>query len=153
MKAVVSRVLSASVTVDGVVVGELPTAGLLVLLGITHTDDHVVAARMAEKIGGLRILVSPAGQDASARDLDAPILVVSQFTLYGDTRKGRRPSWSAAAPREVAEPLVDAVVDHLRRGGSTVATGEFGALMQVRSCNDGPFTILLDVEGDRSARP
>ena len=154
MRAVVTRVASASVTVGGAVVGELPGPGLLVLLGVTHTDDDATAARMAAKIAGLRILRAPDGpdgsdgsdrSDVSALDIGAPVLVVSQFTLYGDTRKGRRPSWSAAAPGDVAEPLVTAVVDGLQAAGLSVATGVFGAMMAVTSTNDGPFTVVLDV--------
>ena len=154
MRAVVTRVSSASVTVGGAVVGELPGPGLLVLLGVTHTDDAATAARMAAKIAGLRILRAPDGpdgsdgsdrSDVSALDIGAPVLVVSQFTLYGDTRKGRRPSWSAAAPGDVAEPLVTAVVDALQAAGLSVATGVFGAMMAVTSTNDGPFTVVVDV--------
>jgi D-tyrosyl-tRNA(Tyr) deacylase len=147
MRAVVTRVSSASVAVDGTVVGALPAPGLLVLLGVTHTDDAATAARMAAKLAGLRILRATDGSadDVSAADIGAPVLVVSQFTLYGDTRKGRRPSWSAAAPGGHAEPLVDAVVGALRAVGLTVATGVFGALMAVTSVNDGPFTLVVEV--------
>jgi D-tyrosyl-tRNA(Tyr) deacylase len=140
MRAVVSRVLSASVAVDGEVVGEIG-AGLLVLLGVTHTDDAVGAAAMARKLAGLRVL----REEQSCTDTGAPLLLVSQFTLYGDTRKGRRPSWGAAAPGAVAQPLVDEVVAALRGTGLTVATGRFGAMMQVASVHDGPFTVLVDV--------
>lgn len=136
----VSRVLSASVTVDGAVTGEIGP-GLLVLLGVTHADDAGTAATMARKLHELRIL----RDERSVADTGAGVLVVSQFTLYGDTRKGRRPSWLAAAPGPVAEPLVDAVVAALRGRGATVATGVFGATMQVASVNDGPFTILLEL--------
>ncbi len=147
MRAVVTRVSSASVAVDGAPVGELPGPGLLVLLGVTHTDDAGTAVRMAGKLAGLRILHAPDGPDGevSALDIGAPLLVVSQFTLYGDTRKGRRPSWSAAAPADVAEPLVTAVVDALRTAGLSVATGVFGAMMAVTSTNDGPFTVVVDI--------
>ncbi|WP_111765090.1 D-aminoacyl-tRNA deacylase [Nakamurella deserti] len=150
MRAVVTRVVSASVAVDGAVVGELPGPGLLVLLGVTHTDDAATAVRMASRIAGLRILRAPDDPDGArgevgAVDIGAPVLVVSQFTLYGDTRKGRRPSWSAAAPGDVAEPLVKALVEALRAAGLTVATGVFGAMMAVTSVNDGPFTLVLDV--------
>ena len=146
MRAVVTRVASASVAVDGTVVGELPGPGLLVLLGVTHADDAATAERMAASIGGLRILRSPDGDaDVSALDVGAPVLVVSQFTLYGDTRRGRRPSWTAAAPGDRAEPLVETVVTALRAAGLTVATGVFGAMMAVTSVNDGPFTLLLEV--------
>ena len=140
MRAVVSRVLSASVTVDGVVTGSIGP-GLLVLLGVTHTDTPSTAETLARKVHELRIL----RDEQSAATLGAPLLVVSQFTLYGDTRKGRRPSWVAAAPGPVAEPLVDAVVAALRDRGAQVKTGVFGAAMQVASVNDGPFTVLLDV--------
>ncbi len=140
MRAVVSRVSSASVTVDGAVVGEVG-AGLLVLLGVTHTDDGTSAATMARKLHELRILPD----ERSCAETGAGLLVVSQFTLYGDTRKGRRPSWTAAAPGAVAEPLVDAVVAELRTRGAAVATGVFGAQMAVASVNDGPFTVLLEV--------
>jgi len=137
---VVSRVLSASVTVDDAVVGEIG-AGLLVLLGVTHSDTPATAARMARKVHELRIL----REERSAAEAAAPLLVISQFTLYGDTRKGRRPSWVAAAPGPVASPLVDAVVAELRLRGAPVQTGVFGASMQVASVNDGPFTVLLEV--------
>ncbi len=140
MRAVVSRVTAASVSVAGQVVAALPRPGLLVLLGITHHDDLLIASKMAAKIAGLRILKD----ENSAADLDAPLLVVSQFTLYGDTRKGRRPTWSAAAPRAVAEPLLGAVVKALQDNGLTVETGVFGAEMQVASVNDGPFTVILE---------
>ena len=136
----VSRVLSASVTVDDAVVGEIGP-GLLVLLGVTHSDTAAAAAAMARKVHELRIL----REELSAAEIGAPLLVISQFTLYGDTRKGRRPSWSAAAPGEVAQPLVDAVVAELRSRGAPVQTGVFGAAMQVASVNDGPFTVLLEV--------
>jgi D-tyrosyl-tRNA(Tyr) deacylase len=140
VRAVVARVLSASVTVDGAVTGEIGP-GLLVLLGVTHADTAATAGTMARKVHELRIL----RDERSAAEVGAPVLVVSQFTLYGDTRKGRRPSWGAAAPGPVAEPLVDAVVEALRARGATVATGVFGAAMQVVSVNDGPFTVLLEV--------
>ena len=140
MRAVVSRVLSAGVTVDGAVTGSIGP-GLLVLLGVTHTDTPATAATMARKLHELRIL----RDEQSAATAGAPLLVVSQFTLYGDTRKGRRPSWIAAAPGPVAEPLVDAVVADLRARGAVVETGVFGASMQVASVNDGPFTVLLEI--------
>jgi D-tyrosyl-tRNA(Tyr) deacylase len=140
MRAVVSRVAQASVSVDGATVGAIGP-GLLVLLGVTHDDDAGAAEAMARKLVGLRILSG----EQSCAETGAPLLVVSQFTLYGDTRKGRRPSWVAAAPRPVAEPLVDRVVDALRGRGGTVATGVFGAAMQVASVNDGPFTVLVEV--------
>ena len=137
---VVSRVTSASATVAGAVVGEIGE-GLLVLLGVTHDDGPDQVAAMARKLHELRIL----RDERSCADSGAALLVVSQFTLYGDTRKGRRPSWSAAAPSSVAEPLVDAVVQSLRDRGATVATGVFGADMAVASVNDGPVTVLLEV--------
>jgi D-tyrosyl-tRNA(Tyr) deacylase len=140
MRAVVQTVRRASVTVDGEVVGEIAD-GLLVLLGVTHTDSAPVAATMARKIHELRIL----DDEKSAADSGAPILVVSQFTLYGDARKGRRPSWTAAAPAELAEPLVSAVVEELRHRGAKVETGRFRAHMLVESVNVGPRTVLLDL--------
>ncbi|NES12879.1 MULTISPECIES: D-aminoacyl-tRNA deacylase [Micromonospora] len=140
MRAVVQTVGRASVTVDGEVVGEIAD-GLLVLLGVTHADTGQVAATMARKIHELRIL----DDERSAADTGAPILVVSQFTLYGDARKGRRPSWTQAAPAELAEPLVTAVVEELRARGAKVETGRFRAHMLVESINVGPRTILLDL--------
>jgi D-tyrosyl-tRNA(Tyr) deacylase len=124
-------------------VGEIG-AGLLVLLGVTHTDTVDVAETMARKVHELRIL----DDEESAATVKAPILVVSQFTLYGDARKGRRPTWSAAAPAEVAEPLVTAFVDALRRRGVTVQTGRFRAMMLVESVNAGPRTLILSVGDD-----
>jgi D-aminoacyl-tRNA deacylase len=141
MRAVVQRVTQASVTVDGRVIGKLDEPGLVVFVGVTHSDGRDQAQRLADKLWGLRILD---GEHSSA-DLGAPLLVVSQFTLYADTRKGRRPSWSAAAPGSVAEPLVDAVVAALRARGARVETGTFGAMMQVALINDGPITIILEV--------
>ena len=140
MRAVVQRVLSASVTVDGAVVGSIGE-GLLVLLGVTHGDGPAQVETMARKLHELRVL----RDERSCSDTGAPLLVVSQFTLYGDTRKGRRPSWTAAAPGAVAEPLVDAVVAALRERGATVETGVFGAQMEVALVNDGPVTVLLEV--------
>ena len=140
MRAVVQTVGRASVTVDGAVVGAI-SDGLLVLLGVTHTDTPQLAATMARKIHELRIL----DDERSAADAGAPILVVSQFTLYGDARKGRRPSWTAAAPAEIAEPLVTAVVEELRARGAKVETGRFRAHMLVESINIGPRTLLLDL--------
>ena len=136
----VSRVLSASVTVEDTVAGQIGP-GLLVLLGVTHSDTQATAASMARKVHELRIL----REERSAAETGAPLLVISQFTLYGDTRKGRRPSWQEAAPGDAAEPLVEAVVAELRARGATVATGRFGARMQVSSVNDGPFTLVLEV--------
>ncbi|MFM9377430.1 D-aminoacyl-tRNA deacylase [Gordonia sp. VNK21] len=148
MRAVVQRVSAASVSVDGEVVGRLELSdgrqGLVALVGVTHDDGPAEAAKLAEKLWRLRILDGPDGQ-AGAADLNAPILVVSQFTLYADTRKGRRPSWQAAAPGPVAEPLVDRLVDELRSAGAVVATGRFGAHMTVDLVNDGPVTLILDV--------
>jgi D-aminoacyl-tRNA deacylase len=145
VRAVVQRVLRAGVVVDGDEVGAIG-AGLCVLVGVTHTDDEGAARRMAEKLWHLRILDDErGGMNRSAADLGVEILVVSQFTLYGDTSRGRRPSWVAAARPEHAEPLVDAVVTHLRDLGATVATGRFGAEMQVALVNDGPVTVLLDL--------
>ncbi len=143
MRAVVSRVSSASVTVDGAVVGEVGR-GLLALVGVGRDDDGDRARALARKVHELRVFPTDDGA-RSAADLGLPVLVVSQFTLYADTRKGRRPSWDGAAPGEVAEPLVEEVVAELRRRGATVATGVFGARMAVASVNDGPMTLLLEV--------
>ncbi|MFE0528077.1 D-aminoacyl-tRNA deacylase [Micromonospora parva] len=140
MRAVVQTVGQASVTVEGEVVGAIEN-GLLVLLGVTHTDTEQTAQTMARKVHELRILDG----ERSAADTGAPILVVSQFTLYGDARKGRRPSWTAAAPAEVAEPLVSAVVEALRQRGAKVETGRFRTHMLVESVNIGPQTLLLDL--------
>lgn len=141
MRAVAARVARASVAVDGAVVGAITGPGLLVLLGV-HVDDTPAGAEtMARKLHELRILDG----ERSCAELGAPLLVVSQFTLYGDTAKGRRPSWSAAARPDVAEPLVDAVVAALRARGAPVTTGVFGARMAVESVNDGPFTVVLEV--------
>ncbi|GGC08413.1 D-aminoacyl-tRNA deacylase [Cellulomonas carbonis] len=140
MRAVVQRVTRASVTVDGEVVGAIDEPGLVVLVGATHDDGPAQVELIARKVAELRIL----RDEASAVDVGAPVLVVSQFTLYADTRKGRRPTWNAAAPGPVAEPLVDAVVEDLRRRGLRVETGRFGAMMQVELVNDGPVTILLE---------
>jgi D-tyrosyl-tRNA(Tyr) deacylase len=141
MRAVAARVTRASVSVDGAVVGAINEPGLLVLLGIAGTDTPAQAAVMARKLHELRIL----DDEQSCASIGAPLLVVSQFTLYGDTRKGRRPSWTAAAPPEVAQPLVEAVVDELRKRGAVVETGKFRAKMAVESVNDGPFTVLVEV--------
>jgi D-aminoacyl-tRNA deacylase len=140
MRAVVQTVSRASVTVAGEVVGEI-AEGLLVLLGVTHADDAATAETMARKVYELRIL----DDERSAADVRAPVLVVSQFTLYGDVRKGRRPSWTAAAPGEVAEPVVTVFAEALRARGATVATGMFGAHMLVDSVNVGPRTVLIDL--------
>jgi D-tyrosyl-tRNA(Tyr) deacylase len=140
MRALVQTVSRASVTVGDEVVGAVAD-GLLVLVGVTHTDTAATAATLARKVHEVRILDG----EASAADLAAPLLVVSQFTLYGDARKGRRPTWSAAAPAEIAEPLVTAFVQALRDRGATVATGRFRAHMLVESVNVGPQTLLLEI--------
>ena len=142
MRVLLQRVTSAAVRVDGAVVGEIrpPGQGLLALVGVTHGDDAAAAGRMAEKVWQLRILDG----DRSAADINAPLLVVSQFTLYANTAKGRRPSWNAAAPAAVAEPLVTAFAEALRALGAVVQTGVFGAHMQVHLVNDGPVTVLLE---------
>ena len=142
MRAVVQRVDSAQVSVDGDVVGRIDSPGLLVLVGVTHTDTTAIADKLADKTWLLRILPG----ELSCAQLNAPLLVVSQFTLYADTRKGRRPSWSAAAPGTVSEPLVNAYIDALRRRGATVETGRFGAMMEVSLVNSGPMTLILDVD-------
>lgn len=140
MRAVLQRVTRAKVEVAGEVVGEISRPGLVALVGVTHDDGPEQVERMARKIADLRIL----RDEQSLVDAAAPVLVVSQFTLYADTRKGRRPSWSAAAPGPVAEPLVDAVVAALRARGVEVATGRFGAMMSVSLTNDGPVTLVVD---------
>jgi D-aminoacyl-tRNA deacylase len=141
MRAVVQRVSSASVTVEGRTVGAIDEPGLLVLVGVTHTDTPSHAARLAAKLWGLRVLDG----EKSCSDLGAPLLVVSQFTLYGDARKGRRPTWQAAAPGPVAEPLVEAVIAELRALGARVETGRFAADMKVALVNDGPITLVIDL--------
>lgn len=143
MRVLVQRVTAASVTVDGQVIGAIEPEGqgLVALVGVTHDDDAEVACRMAEKLWGLRIL----DDQRSASDVGAPILVVSQFTLYANTVKGRRPSWNGAAPAAVAEPLVDAFAAALQVLGAEVATGVFGAHMQVALVNDGPVTVMLEM--------
>jgi D-aminoacyl-tRNA deacylase len=143
MRAVVTRVSSASVTVAGEVVGEIG-AGLLALVGAGREDDADRARTLGRKVHELRVFPTEDGA-RSVGDLGLPVLVVSQFTLYGDTRKGRRPSWVDAAPGEAAEPLVEEVVAELRRRGTQVATGRFGAPMRVASVNEGPMTLLLEV--------
>ncbi|MFC0602730.1 D-aminoacyl-tRNA deacylase [Streptomyces palmae] len=159
MRAVVQRVNGASVVVDGEVVGEIVGQGLCVLVGVTHDDTPEKAAQLARKLWSVRIFDGEAGpegpsveggggrraEEKSCSDLDAPLLVISQFTLYGDARKGRRPTWNAAAPGEVAEPLVDEVVARLRALGAQVETGRFGADMKVSLTNNGPFTIIVEV--------
>lgn len=155
MRAVIQRVDGADVVVAGEVVGSIDGPGLLMLVGVTHTDDEAIARRLAQKAYDLRIFDAtrfeachvPGGpKEVSASDLGLPVLVVSQFTLYADTRKGRRPTWDAAAPGPVAEPLVDVVADELRARGAQVATGRFGADMRVSLVNDGPTTIIIDVD-------
>jgi D-tyrosyl-tRNA(Tyr) deacylase len=141
MRAVLQRVTRAAVVVDGETVGEIDRPGLLALVGVTHDDGPEQVAAMARKISELRIL----RDERSVSDTGAPVLVVSQFTLYADTRKGRRPSWNGAAPGDVAEPMVDAVVEALRERGVEVATGRFGAMMEVSLVNDGPVTLVVDV--------
>jgi D-aminoacyl-tRNA deacylase len=141
VRAVVQRVTQASVTVDGQAVWAISEPGLLVLVGITHDDTPEKAAKLAAKLWGLRILDG----EKSCSDVSAPLLVISQFTLYADTRKGRRPTWQAAAPGPVAAPLVDAVVSSLRGLGARVQTGVFGANMKVSLVNDGPVTLVLDL--------
>jgi D-aminoacyl-tRNA deacylase len=141
MRAVVQRVDGAAVVVAGETVGEIVGQGLCVLVGATHTDTTETAARLARKLWTLRILEG----EKSCSDVGAPLLVVSQFTLYGDARKGRRPTWNAAAPGETAEPLVNAVCEQLRALGARVETGRFGASMRVTLTNDGPFTVIVEV--------
>lgn len=144
MRGLVQRVTQASVTIDGEVVGAIGP-GVCLLVGVTHRDTPESARKLASKVWNLRILPGPGGSmDRSLAETGGEVLVVSQFTLYGDTRKGRRPSWVDAARPEVAEPLVDQVVDELRALGATVATGRFGADMQVALVNDGPVTLLLE---------
>jgi D-tyrosyl-tRNA(Tyr) deacylase len=140
VRVVVQRVTSAQVTVADEVVGAVQGPGLLVLVGVTHDDSAAIAALLADKVWNLRILAD----ERSCADVGAPLLVVSQFTLYADTRKGRRPSWNAAAPRPVSEPLVEAFVEALTARGAEVATGVFGADMSVSLVNDGPVTLILD---------
>ena len=141
MRAVVQRVSQASVTVDERVVGAIDEPGLLVLVGVTHADTQQTATKLAAKLWGLRILEG----EKSCSDVGAPLLVVSQFTLYAGTDKGRRPTWQAAAPGPVAEPLVEAVVTSLRALGARVETGVFGAEMKVSLTNDGPVTIIVEL--------
>lgn len=142
MRIVITRVTRAEVSVDGEVIAELPRAGLLVLVGITHGDGDSEARALAAKTWTLRIL----GDERSASDVDAPILVISQFTLHASTRKGRRPSWSAAAPAASSEPLVERFATELEALGAEVLRGRFGADMQVTSTNDGPVTVLIDTD-------
>jgi D-aminoacyl-tRNA deacylase len=141
MRAVLQRVTRAAVTVAGETVGAIDRPGLVALVGVTHDDGPEQVAAMARKISELRIL----RDERSVLDAGAPVLVVSQFTLYADTRKGRRPSWNGAAPGDVAEPVVEAVVEALRDRGVEVATGRFGAMMEVSLVGDGPVTLVVDV--------
>jgi D-tyrosyl-tRNA(Tyr) deacylase len=141
VRAVVQRVSQASVAVGGQPVAAVREPGLLVLVGVTHGDTPDKAAKLAAKLWGLRILE----QERSCSDVAAPLLVISQFTLYGDTHKGRRPTWQAAAPGPVAQPLVEAVVSSLRALGAHVETGIFGADMEVTLTNDGPLTIIVEL--------
>ena len=145
MRALVQRVREAAVTVDGAVVGQIGS-GLCALVGVTHDDDEAAARALADQIWNLRVMDDADGvMNRSVADTTKAVLVVSQFTLYGDTSRGRRPSWIAAARPEHAEPLVDLVVQRLRELGATVATGRFRTEMQVALINDGPVTILLEV--------
>jgi D-tyrosyl-tRNA(Tyr) deacylase len=150
MRAVVQRVTRASVAVEGRIVGSIG-AGLVALIGVTHDDDVVGARRMAAKLAGLRLFADDEGRmgrsldELDESDGERGILVISQFTLYGDTTRGRRPSWIAAAPGDVAEPLVDEVVAELRRLGVVVHTGSFGADMAVELVNDGPVTVIVEI--------
>ncbi|QUR67655.1 D-aminoacyl-tRNA deacylase [Mycobacterium spongiae] len=143
MRVLVQRVSSASVAVDGNVVGAIRSdgQGLLAFVGVTHGDDRDTARRLADKLWNLRILAD----EKSAAEVNAPILVISQFTLYADTAKGRRPSWNAAAPGSVAQPLVAEFAEALRGFGAHVETGLFGAHMQVELINDGPVTVMLQL--------
>jgi len=144
MRAVVQKAHGGQVVVDGARVGGFEGPGLVILVGITPGDSPELAGRLADKAYDLRIFDSADGPEVSAGDLGLPVLVISQFTLYANTRKGRRPTWDAAAPGPVAEPLVDAFAAHLRGRGVDVSTGIFGADMQVTLTNDGPMTIILD---------
>lgn len=156
MRAVLQRAAGAQVSVDGNIIGAFDGPGIVLLVGATHDDDLAKAAALADKAYGLRIfehhhatdqacLPPSAPREVSARDLGLPVLVISQFTLYASTKKGRRPTWDAAAPGPVAEPLVDAVAQALRDLGAPVHTGQFGADMQVTFTNDGPITVIIDV--------
>ncbi len=142
MRVVITRVAQASVTADGEPLAALPRPGLLVLVGIAHNDSVAEIRAVAAKIWSLRILEG----ERSASDVDAPIMVISQFTLHAATRKGRRPSWSAAAPASISEPLVEQFCQQLEGLGAEVCRGRFGADMQVSSINDGPITILIDTD-------
>jgi D-aminoacyl-tRNA deacylase len=148
MRAVVQRVSEASVTVAGEVVGAIEGPGLAVLVGVTHDDTPAKATQLARKLWSLRLFEGEdgtPGTERSCSDFGGPLLVISQFTLYGDARKGRRPTWSAAAPGPVAGPLGEAVVAELRALGAKVETGQFGADMKVALINDGPFTVVIEI--------
>ena len=160
MRVVVQRVDGARVLVDGEVVGSIEGPGLCILVGATHTDTAEIAAKLADKVYDMRLfdaeslsgrgidlrpLPGQAARELSASDVGLPVLVVSQFTLYAQTRKGRRPTWEQAAPRPVAEPLVSAFADQLRARGADVAEGRFGAMMRVELTNDGPVTVLVEM--------
>lgn len=142
MRVILQRVSEASVKVNDETVGSISEPGILALVGITHEDDEATVEKLAQKTWQLRILEG----EKSCSDVNAPILAVSQFTLYGDPKKGRRPSWSKAAPGNISEPLYDHYVEHLRSLGGKVETGVFGADMKVSLVNDGPFTLILDSE-------
>jgi D-tyrosyl-tRNA(Tyr) deacylase len=145
VRALVQRVSEARVRIAGEVVGEIGR-GLVVLVGVTHDDDETAAVRLADKVWSLRIFPDETGvMNVAASEVGGEALVVSQFTLYGDTSRGRRPSWAAAAPPPVAEPLVDAFAAALRRCGARVETGRFGADMRVELVNDGPVTLMVEV--------
>lgn len=140
MRAVIQRAVEGKVVVGGEVVGKIDRPGLVVLVGVAHEDTSAQVEILVRKIAELRILSG----EQSVQEVGAPVLMISQFTLYGDTRKGRRPSWSHAAPGSVAEPLFNEVVEGLRARGIEVATGIFGADMKVTLTNDGPFTVLVE---------
>lgn len=142
MRVVLQRVTSAAVTVDGQTVGSIDRPGLLALVGITHDDGETQVQKLAEKTAQLRLLEG----EVSCLDAGAPVLAVSQFTVYADSKKGRRPSWSKAAPAPVSEPLFNSYVEALRALGLKVETGVFGAQMQVSLTNDGPVTLILDTD-------
>ena len=156
MRAILQRAQDARVSVDGEIVGSFEGPGIVLLVGVTHDDDASTAQTMAEKVYGLRVfehrhasdracLPPSSPREVSARDLGLPVLVISQFTLYAETKKGRRPTWDRAAPGEMAEPIVQAVADALTRMGAQVSTGRFGTDMQVTFTNDGPMTVILEV--------
>lgn len=159
MRAILQRAIDGKVSVDSRVIGEFTGPGLVILLGVTHTDSEITASKMAEKIHGLRIFdqdfvshfdhicIPPnSPRELSLGELGLPVLVISQFTLYASTKKGRRPTWDAAAPGAIAEPLVNAVSQRFRELGTEVATGQFGADMQVSFTNSGPMTLILEID-------